>query len=318
MKGVQNGLNNESKIDDFVVMSSEEHNTPLGVGVKSVGNNLDSNSLGNSIFSSLNLASLSYKISRSLLFQILFFLVFMVLLSFSLIESSENDVFQNEYKMGGSALPVSGMALSEGSEQEFDRLKHKDFNLKERKKISDRKSDIHSQGSEKFEIPEFPVKHNKGKIQIGDFDQLSSKIKDAYISRFKKIALDEQKKFGIPAGLVLGLAILNSEFGKNENAKEANNHFSIKCSENTVPIGKGMRGQIVNDGICYTSYSNTWNGFRANSNLLLKKYPTAFKKGSIEKIIDELNQSGYFKNKLFDASTLKAIIKMYGFDKLKG
>ncbi len=50
-----------------------------------------------------------------------------------------------------------------------------------------------------------------------------------YIERYKKIAVEEMQRAGVPASIKLAQALLESNAGKSELAKKANNHFGIKC-----------------------------------------------------------------------------------------
>ncbi|MFI5195608.1 MAG: glucosaminidase domain-containing protein [Chitinophagales bacterium] len=50
-----------------------------------------------------------------------------------------------------------------------------------------------------------------------------------YIERYYTLAIDEQKRAGIPASITLGQGILETEAGASELMTKANNHFGIKC-----------------------------------------------------------------------------------------
>lgn len=52
---------------------------------------------------------------------------------------------------------------------------------------------------------------------------------EAYINRYKDIAMREMNDYGIPASITLAQGILESGVGKSELAVKANNHFGIKC-----------------------------------------------------------------------------------------
>ncbi len=52
---------------------------------------------------------------------------------------------------------------------------------------------------------------------------------DAYIQRYKDIAMREMNDYGIPASITLAQGILESGVGQSELAVKANNHFGIKC-----------------------------------------------------------------------------------------
>ena len=50
-----------------------------------------------------------------------------------------------------------------------------------------------------------------------------------YIEQYKKIAVQEMKRTGIPASITLAQGILESNSGESNLAKKSNNHFGIKC-----------------------------------------------------------------------------------------
>ncbi len=52
---------------------------------------------------------------------------------------------------------------------------------------------------------------------------------NAYVEKYKDIAISEMNKYGIPASIKLAQALLESGNGNSYLATEANNHFGIKC-----------------------------------------------------------------------------------------
>ncbi|MBR4829525.1 MAG: glucosaminidase domain-containing protein [Muribaculaceae bacterium] len=50
-----------------------------------------------------------------------------------------------------------------------------------------------------------------------------------YIERYKRVALESEREFGVPASITLAQGILESYAGKSRMAQEANNHFGIKA-----------------------------------------------------------------------------------------
>lgn len=81
----------------------------------------------------------------------------------------------------------------------------------------------------------------------------------SYIERFGRVARSEQKKFGIPASIVLANALLHSQAGENQASKRANNHFGLACTEDW------MGEKWDQEGDCYRVYENAWTSFRDHS-----------------------------------------------------
>ncbi len=60
----------------------------------------------------------------------------------------------------------------------------------------------------------------------------------AYISKYKQVALEQEKRYGIPASITLAQGILESGAGTSMLTRNANNHFGIKA-------GTSWNGSIV-------------------------------------------------------------------------
>ena len=50
-----------------------------------------------------------------------------------------------------------------------------------------------------------------------------------YIERYKAVALQHERDYGVPASITLAQGILESSVGQSKMAQEANNHFGIKA-----------------------------------------------------------------------------------------
>ncbi|MBR5674037.1 MAG: glucosaminidase domain-containing protein [Muribaculaceae bacterium] len=50
-----------------------------------------------------------------------------------------------------------------------------------------------------------------------------------YIERYKQVALQSAREYGVPASITLAQGLLESYVGKSKMAVEANNHFGIKA-----------------------------------------------------------------------------------------
>jgi len=92
---------------------------------------------------------------------------------------------------------------------------------------------------------------------------VSEAAKTNYITRFSGVAKGEMSKFGIPASVTLGMAILSSNYGVSDLAQGGHNHFDITCGENH--LAEGIVGRNMHDRECYVHYQNAWTSFRANS-----------------------------------------------------
>lgn len=147
---------------------------------------------------------------------------------------------------------------------------------------------------------------------------MSEYAQTSYIKRFAQVAKDEMRKYKIPASVVLGLAILNSEFGTSNLAIQGHNHLNITCSRN--PLTEGLAGKGTEGNECYTYYHNAWTSFRANSIYLT----TGDFKELASVAVDDYNTwaSGLeklgYKTSNFSATALIAIIEkheLYRLDK---
>ena len=83
-----------------------------------------------------------------------------------------------------------------------------------------------------------------------------------YIEKFAPIAMDEMRKFKIPASVTLGQGILESAYGNSELARKAHNHFGIKCK----PEWEGMRYYYgASQDACYRKYKSDSDSYYDHS-----------------------------------------------------
>lgn len=99
---------------------------------------------------------------------------------------------------------------------------------------------------------------------------------EQYIAFFKAEAIHEMKLYGIPASITLAQGILESGSGKGRLAREANNHFGIKCHN-----WKGARIYHDDDRKqeCFRKYDDPNQSYRDHSLFLVdrKRYANLFK-----------------------------------------
>ncbi len=105
-------------------------------------------------------------------------------------------------------------------------------------------------------------------VQATGFGQnLSVKEKtEAYINNYKEIAIEEMLRTGVPASIKLAQGILESQFGESPLAKNANNHFGIKCK--TEWTGEKTYQDDDAKGECFRVYPSAEQSYRDHSDFL--------------------------------------------------
>lgn len=92
---------------------------------------------------------------------------------------------------------------------------------------------------------------------------------ESYIERFKNIAISEMNGSGIPASITLAQGILESGNGNSRLAKEANNHFGIKCS--TEWKGETILQDDDDKDDCFRVYKSPEESFKDHTEFLKRK-----------------------------------------------
>jgi hypothetical protein len=95
----------------------------------------------------------------------------------------------------------------------------------------------------------------------------------AYIEKYKDLAITEQERHAIPASITMAQALLESSAGVSRLATIGNNHFGIKC-------GKDWTGDVMHHdddqlGECFRKYKKPIESFEDHS-LFLKRQRYAF------------------------------------------
>ena len=124
---------------------------------------------------------------------------------------------------------------------------------------------------------------------------VSSDVVANYITKFKDIAMDNMKVYGIPASIVLAQGILESGAGRGDLAITANNHFGIKCHQ-------GWNGESVkhdDDAAqeCFRKYDNVSESYKDHALFLTgrSRYSKLFdcSKGDYKAWARGLKAAGY-------------------------
>lgn len=140
---------------------------------------------------------------------------------------------------------------------------------------------------------------------------ISSSARD-YINRYEEIAITEMNTYGIPASITLAQGLLESANGNSTLARQANNHFGIKCT----PDWKGESFLMDDDkrDDRFRVYQSPEDSFRDHSAFLLRKrYAALFEldKDDYRGWAKGLKQAGYATNPRY-AELLIDLIERYG------
>lgn len=87
-----------------------------------------------------------------------------------------------------------------------------------------------------------------------------------YISRYKADAVKDMLKTGVPASITLAQAAFESGDGNSDLAREANNHFGIKCHKEWN--GKTYIQDDDRKNECFRKYNSVLESFDDHSNFL--------------------------------------------------
>jgi flagellum-specific peptidoglycan hydrolase FlgJ len=157
----------------------------------------------------------------------------------------------------------------------------------------------------------------KEKIKIETKSKYEKDV-EKYIKRFKKVAMKEHEKFGVPASITLAQGILESGSGNSVLTKLTNNHFGIKCfgqcnDRNSV--------QMADDSPTdrFVKYKSNWYSFRHHSKfLMMDRYKKCRDCGDDWKCwAVNLKKCGYATSKTYSQKLIKIIkkYKLYQYDK---
>ncbi len=130
-----------------------------------------------------------------------------------------------------------------------------------------------------------------------------------YIERYKSLAIEEMLLTGIPASITLAQGMHESANGTSQLARNANNHFGVKCSSNWSGKKYYRNGNRRNS--CFRKYNSVQEAFKDRSRFLSnnKNYAKLFtyKKTDYKKWAYGLQRSGYASSRYYAAHLIKTI-----------
>jgi LysM repeat protein len=95
-----------------------------------------------------------------------------------------------------------------------------------------------------------------------------------YIEKYHIMAVEEMHRSGIPASITLAQGLLESGDGNSRLAREANNHFGIKCHNDWS--GKKVYHDDDERNECFRKYPSVEDSYRDHSDYLKAKSRYAF------------------------------------------
>jgi LysM repeat protein len=143
-----------------------------------------------------------------------------------------------------------------------------------------------------------------------------------YIEQYKKIAVQEMKRTGIPASITLAQGILESNSGESNLAKKFNNHFGIKCKSDWK--GETTFQDDDSKQECFRVYPNATASFKDHSDFL-KNRPNYAPLFNLDPVDDSawaygLKKAGYATASDYPKKILKIIddyeLSQYNFPEL--
>ena len=146
--------------------------------------------------------------------------------------------------------------------------------------------------------------------------QTRNKQYEEYIKKYRDIAVEEMKKYHIPASITLAQGLLESGAGQSTLARKSNNHFGIKCGSDWR--GKTVRHDDDERNECFRAYKHPKQSYEDHSKFLVSRprYASLFKL----KMTDYkgwargLKKAGYATNPRY-AEQLIGIIELYDLDR---
>ena len=133
--------------------------------------------------------------------------------------------------------------------------------------------------------------------------------REEYIRRYKGLAVEEMDIYGIPASIKMAQALLESDNGNGRLAREANNHFGIKCKSTWT--GATISHDDDTAGECFRKYASVEDSYRDHSDFLdrSERYQDLFKLDPLDYKgwAYGLKQAGYATNPQYAELLIKII-----------
>ena len=153
-------------------------------------------------------------------------------------------------------------------------------------------------------------------LSVGLWAQSKNATYEAYIDEYREVAIEQQRKHGIPASITMAQAILESAAGQSELATKANNHFGIKCTSDWP--GKTYKYDDNRQNECFRKYADVADSYEDHSLFLKRKrYESLFalSMGDYKNWAYGLKACGYATDPKYPEKLIR-LIELYDLNKL--
>ena len=140
-----------------------------------------------------------------------------------------------------------------------------------------------------------------------------------YVDKYAEAAMEQMRKYGIPASVTLAQGILESASGQSELSRKGNNHFGIKAT--STWLENGGRYLVYTDdkpNEKFCQYASVADSYEHHSLFLKgnKRYSNLFDLSPDDYVgwTRGLQEDGYATSKQY-ATSLQSLIRQNGLDK---
>lgn len=141
-----------------------------------------------------------------------------------------------------------------------------------------------------------------------------------YINLFDQDAVTEMLRSGVPASITLAQGMLESDYGNSKLAKQAKNHFGIKCHSSWKGKGYYMDDDAKHE--CFRVYSSVYQSYVDHSDFLKRNQRYGFlfslKRTDYKGWAKGLKKAGYATNPKYPDLLIRIIEEndLAKFDKM--
>jgi len=150
---------------------------------------------------------------------------------------------------------------------------------------------------------------------------VTASVKEEYVKTYAAVAVAEMQRTGVPASITLAQGLLESAAGQSSLAKQANNHFGIKCHSDWTGEGYYQDDDKANE--CFRAYASAQESYVAHSDFLKgrSRYASLFEleTGDYKGWAKGLSAAGYATDPKYAGKLIGIIdeFELYKYDRME-